>query len=183
MNALNIVALLLDEQAEVEIPVAEASVHRPTRGKVWIAAFTGATPGQQVWRSTGLTDRVQALALARRWEAEAQQQRTAFGHLFKKPTVRVRQGRQRGPGEQLTQKEVAALLGMSERGVREVERRAFEKLRKHPLLQQLWQQHLTGDLDEDALQLTPAEIAALFALAQTPTEQNLVQKVLGLLQG
>jgi len=71
---------------------------------------------------------------------------------------------------------------MSERGVREVERRAFEKLRNHPLLRQFWQQHPTGEVDEDDVRLTPVEIAALVALVQTPTEQHLVQKVLRLVQ-
>jgi hypothetical protein len=43
-----------------------------------------------------------------------------------------------------TQKQVALALGMSERGVREAERRALEKLRHHPLLQHIWQQYQRG---------------------------------------
>ncbi len=42
------------------------------------------------------------------------------------------------------------VLKMSERGVREVERRAFKKLRDHPLLKQIWRQYLAGGLDEQA---------------------------------
>ena len=182
MSAAHIVAILLGENVGVETVVAEASVHRPHRSNIWVATFTGPTPGEQVWRSTGLKDRMQALALARQWEAEARQQRAEFGHRFKKPTVRVRRREHRDPGEPLTQREVASLLGMSVRGVREVERRAFQKLPNHPLLREIWQQHLTGEVDEDALQLTPAEIAALLALAQNPSECQLVRKVLRLVQ-
>lgn len=182
MSTRHIVEVLLGEKGGVETVVAEASVHRPHRSKIWVATFTGATPGQQVWRSTGLTARLQALALARRWEAQARRQRAEFGHLFRKPTIRVRDREHRGPGEPLTQREVAVLLNMSVRGVREVERRAFEKLRNHPLLRQFWQQHLTGDLDENDLRLTPVEVAALLALARSSTEQHLVQKVLRLIQ-
>jgi hypothetical protein len=73
---------------------------------------------------------------------------------------------------------------MSERGVREVERRAFEKLRNHPLLKEIWRQHLAGDLDEQAPQrLTRAEIQALFALVRTPDEQAVIRKVLRLIRG
>ncbi len=103
MSAGHIVELLLGDNGGVDTVVVEASVHRPHRSKIWVATFTGPTPGQQVWRSTGLTDRLQALALARQWEAEARQQRAEFGHQFKKPTVRVRHHKHRGPGEQMTQ--------------------------------------------------------------------------------
>lgn len=76
------------------------------------------------------------------------------------------------------------LLHMSERGVREVERRAFKKLSQHPLLKEIWRQHLAGDLDEQAPQrLTQAEIQSLFALARTPDEQAVVRKVLRLVRG
>jgi hypothetical protein len=73
-------------------------------------------------------------------------------------------------------------LGLSERSVRAVERRAFEKLRQHPLLRQAWQQFLAGELDEYEVNLTPEEIEALFNLARTPEERHLIAKVLRLIQ-
>lgn len=182
MNALGVVEVLLNEKPGFETLVAEASVHLPHGSGIFVAAFTGPTPGEQVTRSTGLRDRAQALALAKHWEAQARRERASYAHLFRKPTVRVRHRRDTGPHEQLTQKEVATLLNISERGVREIERRAFQKLRNHPLLKRIWQQYLAGDLDEDRLRLTDAEIVALFALTQNETEYQLVTKVLRLTQ-
>jgi len=146
MTASQIVEILLNDTVEAKTSFSEATVHLPARGTVWIATFTGAEPGQQVWRSTGLRDRQKALALARSWESQAREQRRASGYLPRKPTIHVR--RQDRAGEHMTQREVARVLGMSVRGVREVERRAFRKLRNHPLLRQAWQQHLAGDLEE-----------------------------------
>jgi hypothetical protein len=59
--AQTIVAMLLEE------PLCEASVHRPKRGQVWVATFTGPAGGQ-IWRSTGLTDYDQAFVVAKQWE-------------------------------------------------------------------------------------------------------------------
>ncbi|MHB8519952.1 MAG: DUF5956 family protein [Limisphaerales bacterium] len=59
MTPRRIVDLLLDQC------LCEATVCRPPRGTRWIASFTGAVPGHQVWRSTGLRDRDAALALAK----------------------------------------------------------------------------------------------------------------------
>ena len=180
--AATIVSTLLDEQPLAAVPVCEASVHLPQRSRVWVAAFTGHNGGQ-VWRSTGLTDHDQALVLAKHWEAEARAQRLGLGRPLQRPILRVRReepGTARsGP---LTQKEVARLLNMSERGVRAVERRAFEKLRQHPLLRQAWQRYLAGELDEHQLGLTPEESEALFNLIRTPEERGLIQKVLRLIQ-
>jgi hypothetical protein len=67
---------------------------------------------------------------------------------------------------------------MSERAVREVERRALQKLRQHPLLRQVWRQFLTGESDEHGLVLTQEEIEALFAVARTLAERLLIQKIL-----
>jgi len=170
-----IVRFLLDESPLTAALVSEASVHRPTRSRVWVATFTGPTGGQ-TWRSTGLTDRNQALLLAKRWEAEARVQRVAAGRTAAKPTLRVSR-KEPGTGGPLTQKEVALLLNMSERGVREVERRAFQKLFNHPLLRQAWREYLAGELDEDQWNLTPEEIYALFKLARTAEEWLLLKKV------
>ena len=85
-----------------------------------------------------MTDRRQALLVAKRWEAEARAHRLSLGRSLRKPILPVRRPE---PGAArsglLSQKEVAQLLKMSERGVREVERRALVKLRKHPLLRQV----------------------------------------------
>ena len=180
--AATIVSALLGERPLAETSVCEASVHLPQRSRVWVAAFTGHNGGQ-VWRSTGLTDHDQALVLAKHWEAKARAQRIRWGRPARKPILRVRREQ---PGSVrsglLTQREVAQLLGMSERGVRAVERRAFEKLRQHPVLRQAWQQFLAGELDEHQLDLTPEEIEALFNLARTPEERGVIEKVLRLIQ-
>src|SRR5437016_2062856 len=100
--------------------LSEASVHRPTRSRVWVATFTG-PEGGQVWRSTGLTDRAQALLVARQWEAEARAQRANMGLSVRKPVLRVQHSKS-GGAIRLTQREVAQLLRISERSVREIER-------------------------------------------------------------
>lgn len=128
--------------------LAEASVRRPPRSRIWVAVYTGATPGTQVVRSTGHTNRVTALMLAKKWEAEARRERAERSRSRAQPSTRGRRFSSRAGGVSLTQKEVAALLKMSERGVRAVERRALEKLRKDPRLRQLWLQYLAGDLEE-----------------------------------
>jgi hypothetical protein len=142
----------------------------------------GTPTGGQVWKSTGLTDRDQALLVARKWEAEARVQRARLGRTAKKPIWRVRRPASSTGIGPLSQKEVAMLLNMSERGVREVERRAFQKLRNHPLLRRVWQQYLVGELEEHGLMLTPEEAEALFRVACTPEERGLIQRVLRLIQ-
>jgi hypothetical protein len=71
---------------------------------------------------------------------------------------------------------------MSERAVRQAERRAFEKLRNHSLLRQVWRQYLGGELDEDQPNLTLAEIQALFRATRTPEERHLIEKVVKMIQ-
>src|SRR6266566_3593200 len=102
MNAERIVEILLDPG------LIEATVRRPPRSRRWVAVFTGVEPGKQVWRSTALTDRTAALALARQWEAEARRQRAASGVLTRKPTIRVWRGSGEAAVGLLTQQEVAA---------------------------------------------------------------------------
>jgi len=161
----------------------EATVRRPPRSRRWVAVFTGVEPGKQVWRTTGLTDREAALALARQWETEARQKRIALGVLAKKPTIRVRRGSGEAAIGLLTQKEVAAVLGLSVRAIREIERRAFEKLRRHPALRRFWREHLVGKVDEDAAahNLLKSEIVALFGLTRTPLERRALRKLLGMI--
>lgn len=164
----------------VDILLAEASVHPAKRSQVWVASFTGPTGGQK-WRSTGLTDHDQALLVARKWEAEARAERARLGRTARKPIVRVHR-RESGPEFcPLTQKEVALLLNLSERAVRGIERRAFQKLRNHPLLRDVWQRYLAGELDEHQPTLTQEEVEALFNLIRTPAERQLVEKVVGMI--
>jgi len=158
----------------------EASVHRSRGSQIFAATFTGPLGGQ-VWRSTGLTDHDHALLLAQHWEAEARAQRVKLGRTPSKPGTRVYRS-QTGTRIGLSQKEVAQILNMSERGVRAVECRALRKLRNHPLLKNLWSQYLSGELDEQNWVLDPAEIAALFDLARTPEERQLIEKVLTIVQ-
>jgi hypothetical protein len=170
--------VLLNESPVADFILCEASIHRPTRSRIWVACYTGERGGQ-VWRSTGLTDRDRALTVARRWEALARAGRAAAGRVASQPTLPVSR-KQPGTGGPLTQKEVALLLKISERAVRLIERRAVRKLFNHPLLRQAWRQYLAGELDEDQWRLTQEEIRTLFHLARTPEEWRLLQKVIRL---
>jgi hypothetical protein len=186
MTAEQLVELILDADLPVKAALLdEAAVRRPRRGRIWIAVFTGPEPGQ-VWRSTGLEDREQALALARKWEAEARRERAARGGISRKPTIRVRPGgAEKGVGL-LTQKEVAAILKLSERAVREIERRAFAKLRR--ALRSFWREHTSGDVEEGrrrpvagGFDFTSAEIRAMFARTRNDFERQTLRKVLALI--
>lgn len=178
--AQQIVRILLAQEPVAESWLAEASVHLPKRGTVWVATFTGPA-GRQMWRTTGLTDRAQALLVARKWEAEAREQRTRLGQTPRMPVWRVRRAEPGSGIGPLTQRKTALLLGISERAVREIERRAIEKLSRHPLLLDVWQRYLGGELDEHQPALTQDEIEALFNLTRTPEEQHLIEKVLALI--
>jgi hypothetical protein len=182
MTTERIVECLLDDRlACLEALVREASVHLPRRGTKWVAAFADET-GKQVWKSTGQRERTTALALAQEWEREARAKRATAGPPPRKGTVRVRPGSPEHQGGLLSQKEVAALLRISERAVRAIEKRAFEKLRRHPALRQFWREWKGGDLDEAAPRpdgrLNWVEADALLALAQTPFERHVILKLL-----
>jgi len=178
----HIVNFLLEEKPQNVALVIEASLHRSARSRVWNAVFTG-PGGGQVSRSTGLTDRDQALLIARKWEAKARAERARLGTTSRKPILRAGQSRSAAGVSMLTQQEVAQLLHMSERGVREVERRAFRKIRNHPLMRQIWQKYLSGELDEHQPTLTQDEIEAVFHVARTPEEWSFLLKVLRLIRG
>jgi hypothetical protein len=92
------------------------------------------------------------------------------------PLVRSRCGTGRSETG-LTQKEVALVMGMSERGVRAVERRALDKLRRHPALRALWTEWIGEGTAQD-VELTDAEIAALYNLARTEAERRAVDKMM-----
>jgi hypothetical protein len=153
--------------------VAEATVRLPPRSGVWVGVFTGPQPNQQIARSTGLRDREAALALTRRWEAQAMRQRRT-GPDQPPPT---RLGRLPG----LTQREVAAILGLSERAIRSIERRAFRKLKNHAVLREIWAQLESAPTSlhaEDSTELTDEEVDALFGLVQSPLEGRALAKIL-----
>jgi hypothetical protein len=169
--AERIVQVLLEEPA-VDNPLAEASVHKPKRGRVYMAVFTGPRGGQ-IWRSTGRKDREQALVLARQWEAQARSQRARAGLADKKPSWRVRRPASSTGICLLSQREVGMLLNLSERAVRQIERRAFEKLRSHPLMRQIWQQYLAGELEEHRATLSKEEVEAVSNMARTPPRTTL----------
>ena len=189
MEPHNIVEILIESDGPVSARrLIEVSVHLPNRGTKWVAAFRDET-GRQVWRTTGLRDREPALALAKEWEADVKRKRAAQGAVPPRLTIRVRPGSAEKERGCLSQKEVAAILGMSERAVRDVEIRAFEKLRRHPALRDFWREWTTGDIKETALRparqwvLSRAEIVAVNGLAQTPIERQALRKLLALTQG
>jgi hypothetical protein len=164
----------------------EASVHLPHRGSRFVATYRDER-GKQVWRSTGLRDRAAALVLAQEWEAQAKRNRSAQRAPLRKPTIRVRPGSGERQVGLLTQREVAAVLRISERAVREIERRAIDKLRR--ALRDFWREYQTGEVAEAALStpsawaLSPSEVVAVYALAQTPFEQRALRKLLALAAG
>jgi Sigma-70, region 4 len=137
----------------------EASVHRPNRGRVWVASFRDET-GRQRWRSTGQTDRRAAWIVAQEWERAARQRRSGQEELAGEPDIRGWRGRSTGG---LTQREVALILCLSERAVREIEGRAMDKLRRHPALRALWREWSREKIGEGA---TSAEdkLMALMAM-------------------
>lgn len=189
MRPNDIVEILIQADGPVcARDLLEVSLHLPRRGSRWVASFRDET-GRQVWRSTGLRDRERALMLAKEWEAEAKRKRASQTHLRPRLTVRVRPGSAQRQQGCLSQKEVALILRISERAVRQIEKTALEKLRRHPLLQSLWREWKTAEIKEsttlDAPQwtLSPAEIAAVYGLAKTPTEREAVRKLIALTQG
>lgn len=101
----------------------------------------------------------------------------------RKPTIRVRPGSgERGLGL-LTQREVAVILRISERAVRSIEKRAFDKIRRHPAMRDFWHEWTGGEIKEtDAWALTNAEVAAVYALARSPAEQQALCKLLSALR-
>jgi hypothetical protein len=176
-----IVEVLLGDNPQPYLPISEATVHLPNRGRVWQAVFTG-PEGGQVWRSTGLTDREQALLVAKKWEREARAERAKLGRSPSRPAMCVRRSTPFTGTGPLTQREVAVLLKISERAVKAIERRAIQKLRQHPVLREVWQQFLAGELDEYQLALAPEEIEALVGLTRTAEEQVVLHKTLRFIQ-
>jgi hypothetical protein len=182
MTAERLVEVLLDldSAACLEALMTEASVHLPRRGKVWVAAFRD-EHGEPRWRSTGLTDRKAAQAIADEMEAAARRKRAELGIQTRSKT-RVRAGSGQHALGQLTQREVATIMKISERAVRAIERRAIEKLRNHPVLKEVMREWQGRGIDEGGhgtdCQLNREEMAAVLALAKTPYERDTVRKLL-----
>src|SRR5207248_1215931 len=82
----------------------------------------------------------------------------------------------------LTQKEVSVLMKISERAVRQIERRAITKLRNHPVLKEVLREWQGRDIDEGAAatacQLSQEEMEAVLALARTSYERSVLRKLL-----
>jgi hypothetical protein len=116
-----------------------------------------------------------AESLGRRWEADSIRKRRVrwkAGQLPATPTGRL---------PDLTQAEVAAVLGLSVRAVRSIENRAFRKLRNHLVLRQFWSEFESASklvLVPEPDRLTGEELAALFGLLQTPVERQALLKVI-----
>jgi len=185
MTAQQIVAYLLEAPTQVgsSVWLEEASVHLPRRGTSWVATYRDET-GEKVWKSTGLTDHEQALALAKHWEEEARQRRRSAGAMTKKPTIRVRAGSAERTVGLLSQREVGLILRISERAVRQAERTAFDKIRNHPLMKSFWAEWQGGEIEEAdhgfEWRLSQSEMIAVLALAQTPEEHQVLRKVIAL---
>lgn len=76
---------------------------------------------------------------------------------------------------QFTQNEIARLVTLSPRTIREIEKRAIRKLMRHPGLRALWREW-TGNVSEAAVpagggcQLSEMEMTAVYSLARNPAE-------------
>jgi Sigma-70, region 4 len=82
---------------------------------------------------------------------------------------------------QFTQREIALLMGLSERAVREIEKRALRKLRQHPAMRGLWREWIgEGATSTADLKLTDAEVAAGYGLAWTRAERWAMDKMMEL---
>ena len=181
MKAAQIISAMLGDEDWLQRMLAEASVHRPARGQKWIAYFAGAS-GRQQSKSTGSEDYAVALAIAKQWEAAARAQRALADKTGQPPRPRLR-NRTGGAGVGLTQLEVALVLRMSERAVRDIEKRALRKLAQHPQLRALWRGYFGGELSEERYQLSAAEVEALWGLVRTRAELETIRKVLEIVQG
>ena len=189
MEPKRIVEILLQTSGPVSASrLVEVSVHLPSRGTKWIASFRDER-GRHIWRSTGLRDRKAALAQARRWESEAKRKLSIKGAVPTRLTICVRPGSAEKQLGGFSQQEVAAIMRISRRTARELERSALAKLRNHPALQDLWREWQLGEITETTSQtsrqwrLTRAEVAAVYALAETPIERQALRKLLALAQG
>jgi hypothetical protein len=183
MTPQQLVKLMLasDNAVSTASLMAEASVHLPRRGTRWIASFRNEF-GRQQTKTTSRTEYLEALAIARQWEAEARKRRTPQSNPPKGASFRVAPGSSERDLGCLTQREVAAIMNLTERGVRQIEKRAIEKLRRHPAFGHLWRQYLAGELDESVFapsmgsSLSADEVAVLITLTSGPFERRALHK-------
>jgi Sigma-70, region 4 len=158
--------------------VIEASVHLPRRGRIWVATYRDGS-GRQFWKSTGQTDRQAAWLIAQELERAAREQRASQVDPLRQSSGRTNAG-------QFTQREIGLLMGISERAVRAILKRALRKLAAHPALRDIWREW-TGNVEEAAIPtggespLSEPEIAAVYALARTPAELNVLRKLIAIL--
>lgn len=110
---------------------------------------------------------------------QSRARRDRVGRNTKPALVRVGSGRQRVG---LTQREVAVILRLSTRAIRNIERRAMKKLLTDPELRQAWRDYLSGQLDESEMALMPEEVDALLGLVRTAEEGIVLRKVLRMLK-
>ncbi len=149
----------------------EASVHRPNRGRIWVATYRDGS-GRQFWQSTGLTDRSAAMILAQEWERAARRARAEQGYPRRLGSGRI-------GARQFTRKEIAIFMGLTERGVFEIEKRALRKLKQHPAVRALWREWVgEGAATAEDIELTDAEIQAVYDLAWTPAERRVLDKLM-----
>ncbi len=175
MKASELVSWLVGADDLVKQILGEASVHRPRRGTRYVASYTDEN-GRQRWKTTGLADYQAALALAKEWEVQAKAKRAQSGsRRFAQKTAGHLRGSTFGG---LSQREVGVLLGVSERTVRQIEKRAIGKLMRHPELRQVWLQYSSGIVEEAFVALTGPEIEALLGLARNQAETQTILKVL-----
>jgi hypothetical protein len=71
-------------------------------------------------------------------------------------------------------------MGMTERGVRAVERRALNKLRRYPGLRAIWGDWIGEGASAEDFELTDAEVAAVYSLAWTRAERRALDKLMAL---
>ena len=171
---------LLEEDRRAR-ELREASIHLPRRGRRYVASYRGPS-GEQCWQSTGTKDPTAAMIIAQELEAAARAERARAGRAGQPPRLRNRQS-PGNTGAGLTQREVAQLLGMTERGVRAVEKRALRKLWQHPLLRKLWGDYSRGELNERAGRWSAAELQAVWGLARSRAERATLRKVLLMIKG
>jgi hypothetical protein len=124
------------------------------------------------------------MALAQEWERDAKR-RGGGPRPPLKALVRVARGSGQ-PDTGFTQQEVALILRISQRAVRNIERRAIDKLRRNPALRALWREWSRGEIEEDSRsaarwQLNQSEIAVVYGLARTPAERRVIRKVMALI--
>jgi hypothetical protein len=185
MSAKLLVEMLLRDNQSLARGLVEASIHPSHRGKVWRASYRDEM-GRQRWRSTGTKDPKAALAMANEWEEEARRKRNTGPRPPQKALIRTVAGSGKSDTDLFTQREVALIMKISERAVRNIERRAIAKLQRNPVLRKLWLEWSRGEIEEgfvptNTVNLTAAEIAAVSGLAQTPAERQVVRKVMALL--